>query len=158
MPTQTSYLGTDIADDGCTGSETLEKANVSVSLEYTCKWFTCIAYAYSSHTCLYKNKGICWTSFVLSSFNKHVGCILIWSSMYIWCTLNPPFLFFISSSGVYLSMFGGTVNKVGDESDLDEETQDRVRREMKRFISELDVNKDKVRLPWQWICRPLKTQ
>ena len=59
-------------------------------------------------------------------------------------------------------MFGGTVNEVGDESDLDEETQDRVRREMERFTSELDVNKDghldKVRLPWQGICRHLQTQ
>ena len=76
--------------------------------------------------------------------------------------MEPPGSFFISSSGVCLSMFGGTVNEVGDESDLDEETQDRVRREMERFTSELDVNKDghldKVRLPWQWICRHLQTQ
>ena len=56
-------------------------------------------------------------------------------------------------------MFGGTVNEVGDESDLNEKTQDRVRREMERFTSELDVNKDghidKVRLPLQWVSHHL---
>ena len=44
----------------------------------------------------------------------------------------------------------GSVNEVGDESDLDEETQDRVKKEMERFTKELDANKDghldKVRL------------
>ena len=44
----------------------------------------------------------------------------------------------------------GSVNEVGDESDLDEETQDRVKKEMGRFTKELDANKDghldKVRL------------
>ena len=36
----------------------------------------------------------------------------------------------------------GSVNEVGDESDLDEETQDRVKKEMERFTKELDANKD----------------
>ena len=44
----------------------------------------------------------------------------------------------------------GSVNEVGDESDLDEDTQDRIKQEMERFTKELDVNKDghldKVRL------------
>ena len=44
----------------------------------------------------------------------------------------------------------GSVNEVGDESDLDEETQDRIKKEMERFTKELDANKDghldKVRL------------
>ena len=54
------------------------------------------------------------------------------------------------SSGVYLDMFGH-VDEVGDETDLDEQTRDRIEKEMERFTKDLDVNKDghldKVRLP-----------
>ena len=64
---------------------------------------------------------------------------------------NEPSSFALNfSSGVYLDMFGH-VDEVGDEADLDEQTRDRIEKEMERFTKDLDVNKDghldKVRLP-----------
>ena len=65
--------------------------------------------------------------------------------------MNVSALFFV---GVYLDVFG-QVDEVGDESHLDEQTRNKIEKEMERFSSELDVNKDghldKVRLLWQWM-------